>query len=139
MPDSYFQSVKKFHEVNGLSILNEPIDMHELHPHGPSSSTPLWRLRTSLHAEEMNEIEDAMIDGTDLVPIADAICDLIYVLCGTAVSFGIPLDECFAEVQRSNMSKLGDDGKPIVRNDGKILKGPNFVKPDLYRIIYGNK
>lgn len=137
MPDSYFESVKKFHKVYGLEINDEPIDMHELHPHGNESSTPLWRLRTSLHAEEMDEIEDAMIDGTDLVPIADAICDLIYVLCGTAVSFGIPLDECFAEVQRSNMSKLGDDGKPIVREDGKILKGPNFMPPDLRSIIYG--
>jgi predicted HAD superfamily Cof-like phosphohydrolase len=129
--------VRDFHETYGLEVNDEPIDMHELHPHGPTSSSPLWRLRSKLHDEELNELDDAMVQAPDLVDIADAICDLIYVLCGTAVSFGIPLDECFAEVQRSNMSKLGDDGKPIVREDGKILKGPDFSPPDLKSIIYG--
>ena len=73
----------------------------------------------------------------DLVAYVDAVCDLIYVLAGSLVSFGVDLDKCFAEVHRSNMSKLGEDGKPIVREDGKILKGPNFTPPDLRSIIYG--
>lgn len=137
MPDSYFESVRKFHEAYGLEINDEPLDIKQLHPHGASSSSPLWRLRSKLHDEELNELIEAMDEDDDLVGVADAICDLIYVLCGTAVSFGIPLDECFAEVQRSNMSKLGDDGKPITREDGKILKGPNFYEPDLRTIIYG--
>ena len=136
---SYFQMVKRFHEVYGLEINDEPIDIKQLHPHGPTSSSPLWRLRSKLHDEELNELIEAMDEDDDLVPIADAICDLIYVLCGTAVSFGIPLDECFAEVQRSNMSKLGFDGNPIVRDDGKILKGPDFTPPDLRSIIYGQR
>jgi len=130
---SYFQMVKRFHEVYGLDINDEPVDLEEAITGG------LWTLRRVLHEEEYNELNDAMLnrDFRNLVPIADAICDLIYVLCGTAVSFGIPLDACFAEVQRSNMSKLGYDGKPIVRKDGKILKGPDFTPPDLAPIIYG--
>jgi len=135
---SFFQMVRHFHETYGLEVNDEPLDIKQLHPHGDLFSTPLWRLRMNLCQEEWAEFDKAM-DGTeDLVDIADAICDLIYVLCGTAVSFGIPLDECFAEVQRSNMSKLDADGKPIVREDGKILKGPDFSEPDLRSIIYGN-
>jgi predicted HAD superfamily Cof-like phosphohydrolase len=134
-----FEDVKEFHEKFGLEVREEPIDIKELHPHGSTSSSPLWRLRDALHAEEYAELRTAMVDDEDLVGVADAICDLIYVLCGTAVSFGIPLDECFTEVQRSNMSKLGEDGKPIVRDDGKILKGPNFSEPDLHTIIYGKE
>jgi len=128
---SYFQMVKRFHEAYGLDINDEPVDMLE------RRIDRLWYLRASLHKEEWDELCRAM-DDNDLVEVADAICDLIYVLCGTAVSFGIPLDECFAEVQRSNMSKLGFDGKPIVRDDGKILKGPDFTPPDLRSIIYGD-
>jgi Phosphoribosyl-ATP pyrophosphohydrolase len=134
---SMFESVEHFHKAFGLEVRDTPIDIKELHPHGPSSSSPLWRLRDNLHREEWLELCKAMFDDKDLVELTDAICDLIYVLCGTAVSFGIPLDKCFAEVQRSNMSKLGEDGKPIVREDGKILKGPNFSPPDLHTIIYG--
>jgi len=135
---SYFQMVKRFHETFGLDINDEPIDMKQLHPHGSTSSSPLWRLRLALVAEEFEEFDKAMENDTDLVSVTDAICDLIYVLCGTAVSFGIPLDECFAEVQRSNMSKLDSNGNPIVREDGKILKGENFTPPDLRSVIYGN-
>lgn len=134
---SMFTDVKEFHEAFGLEVRDTPIDIKELHPHGRASTSPLWRLRDTLHKEEWKELEQGMFNDTDLVELTDAICDLIYVLCGTAVSFGIPLDECFAEVQRSNMSKLGEDGKPIVREDGKILKGPNFSEPDLATVIYG--
>jgi predicted HAD superfamily Cof-like phosphohydrolase len=134
---SYFEDVWAFHEAFGLEAREDPIDIKELHPHGPTSSSPLWRLRDKLIEEEANELADAMESDEDLVPIADAICDLIYVLCGTAVSFGIPLDECWAEVQRSNMSKLNPDGSVLERSDGKILKGENFTEPDLRKVIYG--
>jgi len=126
---SYFQMVKHFHETYGLMISDHPLNQAE------ATGSGVWDLRRNLHREEWIELKDAM-RRYDLVEVADAICDLIYVLCGTAVSFGIPLDECFAEVQRSNMSKLGYDGNPIVRDDGKILKGPDYTPPDLRGIIY---
>jgi predicted HAD superfamily Cof-like phosphohydrolase len=133
---SYFQMVKRFHEIYGLKISSKPINLGDAPRRFHQEYSTLWALRYDLHNEEFLELRDALSKG-DLVEITDAICDLIYVLCGTAVSFGIPLDECFAEVQRSNMSKLGEDGKPIVREDGKILKGPDFSPPDLKTIIYG--
>ncbi len=129
---SYFKMVKKFHEKFGLHVNDGPIDFSLESDEGMR----LFELREELHNEEMNELNSAMDKEDSLVEVADAICDLIYVLCGTAVSFGIPLDECFAEVQRSNMSKLDDNGNPIVRDDGKILKGPNYSPPDLRSIIY---
>jgi len=128
---SYFKMVKKFHEKFGLHIQDEPIDFSL----ESDESMELIELRVNLHYEEWNELCRAW-DAEDLVELADAICDLIYVLCGTAVSYGIPLDECFAEVQRSNMSKVDDDGNPIKRSDGKILKSWNFSPPDLRSIIY---
>jgi predicted HAD superfamily Cof-like phosphohydrolase len=134
MSDSYFEMVKFFHKKYGLHIEENPIDFS----HEADEYQSLFFLRKSLHTEEWNELEEAWLDE-DLVQYADALCDLIYVLCGTAVSFGIPLDECFAEVQRSNMSKLDSDGNPIVRADGKILKGPDFSPPDLHTVIYGDR
>jgi len=87
-------------------------------------------LRYALIAEELNEFVDAM-KKEDLVEVADALTDLLYVVYGAGHAFGIDLDKCFAEVQRSNMSKLGEDGKPIYRDDGKVMKGSNFSKPEL--------
>lgn len=130
-----FTDVKEFHEATGLDVAQLPVDIHELHPHGETSSTPLWRLRMKLVTEEYQEFCEAMDKG-DLVAIADAICDLHYVLSGTSVSFGIPEDACFAEVHRSNMSKLDNDGNAIKRDDGKILKSENFSPPDLHSILY---
>jgi len=88
--------------------------------------------------EEVMELFEACNKG-DLVESADAICDCIYILLGTAHELGIAdkLSACFDEVQRSNMSKLGEDGKPIYREDGKVQKGPNYEKPNLKHIIYG--
>ena len=132
-----YSDVYNFHEVMGLEINDKPIDMKELHPRGSASSSPLWRLRMSLVREEFEEFFQAMMEGKDLVEIADAIMDLHYVLSGTSVSFGIPEDECFAEVHRSNMSKANEDGSVIRREDGKILKSERFTPPDLHSIIYG--
>ena len=87
-------------------------------------------LRYALIAEELNEFVDAM-KQEDLVEVADALADLLYVVYGAGHAFGIDLDKCFAEVQRSNMSKLGEDGKPMYRDDGKVMKGPNFSEPQL--------
>jgi predicted HAD superfamily Cof-like phosphohydrolase len=87
-------------------------------------------LRVELIEEELNELKEGIKNG-DIIEIADALTDILYVTYGAGHTFGINLDKCFAEVQRSNMSKLGKDGKPIYREDGKILKGENYSEPDL--------
>src|SRR5210317_2221699 len=87
-------------------------------------------LRIELIAEELNELFDAC-EKKDIVEVADALTDILYVTYGAGHAFGIDLDKCFKEVQRSNMSKLGEDGKPIYRDDGKVLKGSNYSEPDL--------
>jgi len=92
-------------------------------------------MRYDLIKEELNELFDAM-GNRDLTEVADALTDLLYVVYGAGHSFGIPLDKCFEEVHNSNMSKLGEDGKPIYREDGKVLKGPNYWQPDLKKVIY---
>ena len=91
-------------------------------------------LRVDLIAEELEELELA-ITNTDIVEMADALTDLLYVVYGAGHAFGIDLDECFLEVHSSNMSKLGEDGKPIYREDGKVLKGPDYFPPDLKEIL----
>jgi predicted HAD superfamily Cof-like phosphohydrolase len=91
-------------------------------------------LRIELIAEELEELWDAC-EQKDLVEIADALTDILYVTYGAGHAFGIDLDKCFEEVQRSNMSKLGEDGKPIYREDGKIMKGPNYSEPDLKSVL----
>jgi predicted HAD superfamily Cof-like phosphohydrolase len=91
-------------------------------------------LRIELIGEELNEFWDAC-DQKDIVAAADALADILYVTYGAAHAFGIDVDACFAEVQRSNMSKLGEDGKPIYREDGKVLKGPNYSEPDLKSVL----
>jgi predicted HAD superfamily Cof-like phosphohydrolase len=90
----------------------------------------LAQLRVDLIAEELNELVDALADD-DMIEIADALTDILYVTYGAGVAFGIELDPCFHEVHRSNMSKLGPDGKPIYREDGKVLKGPDYFEPNL--------
>lgn len=94
----------------------------------------LAQLRVDLIAEELNELVDALADD-DMVEIADALTDILYVTYGAGVAFGIDLDACFTEVHRSNMSKLGEDGKPIYREDGKVMKGPGYSEPSLANII----
>ena len=101
-------------------------------PEIPDAETT--NLRLELIAEELNELYDAM-EQKDIVGIADALTDILYVTYGAGHAFGINLDKCFTEVQRSNMSKLGADGKPIYRDDGKVMKGPNYSEPDLQSIL----
>ena len=101
----------------------------------PSFSTDkINKLRVDLIKEELSELTDAM-NNKDLLEVADALTDILYVTYGAGHAFGIDLDKCFDEVQNSNMSKLGDDGKPIYNDNGKVMKGPNYFKPDLKKII----
>ena len=101
----------------------------------PSFSTDkINKLRLDLIKEELEELKEAM-NNKDLLEVADALTDILYVTYGAGHAFGIDLDKCFEEVQRSNMSKLGEDGKPIYNNQGKVMKGPNYFKPDLSKFI----
>ena len=98
------------------------------------SSDNINNLRINLIEEELNEFKDA-IKKKDLKEVADALTDILYVTYGAGHAFGINLDNCFEEVQKSNMSKLGDDGKPIYNEQGKVMKGPKYFKPDLKKFL----
>jgi len=98
------------------------------------STEKINNLRVSLIEEELKELKDAL-ESNDLLEVADALTDILYVTYGAGHAFGIDLDKCFNEVQNSNMSKLGDDGKPIYNDHGKVMKGPKYFKPDLKKII----
>lgn len=117
--------VKKFMEAFGQEVKENP----EI----PDAETV--NLRIELIAEELEELWDAC-EKKDLVEIADALTDILYVTYGAGHAFGIDLDKCFREVQRSNMSKLGEDGKPIYREDGKVMKGPNYSEPNLKKVLH---
>ena len=98
------------------------------------SSEKINKLRISLINEELEEFKEA-IRNNDLKEVADALTDILYVTYGAGHAFGINLDKCFDEVQRSNMSKLGEDGKPIYNEFGKVMKGPKYFKPDLSKLL----
>ncbi len=98
------------------------------------SSEKINNLRINLISEELEELKDA-IKKNDLKETIDALTDILYVTYGAGHAFGVDLDKCFEEVQNSNMSKLGDDGKPIYNESGKVMKGPNYFKPDLLKFI----
>jgi predicted HAD superfamily Cof-like phosphohydrolase len=98
------------------------------------STEKINKLRVSLINEELEEFKKA-IKNNDLKEVADALTDILYVTYGAGHAFGINLDKCFDEVQQSNMSKLGDDGKPIYNDKGKVMKGPNYFKPDLTKFV----
>ena len=119
-----FEMVGEFMNTFGQEVKTDP--------DWPDENTQ--KLRLELIAEELEEMWDA-IENKDLVGVADALTDILYVTYGAGHAFGIDLDKCFAEVQRSNMSKLDEDGKPIYRDDGKVLKGPNYSEPDLKNIL----
>jgi predicted HAD superfamily Cof-like phosphohydrolase len=122
-----FTEVGKFMQTFGQEV--------QTSPKIPKYATQMLRL--SLILEEYTELEDAVAEG-HMEGIADALTDILYVTYGAGHAFGIDLDKCFEEVQRSNMSKLGADGKPIYRDDGKIMKGGNYSEPDLKKVLYGN-
>ena len=98
------------------------------------SSEKINNLRISLIAEELEEFKEA-VKNNDLKEAVDALTDILYVTYGAGHAFGVNLDKCFEEVQRSNMSKLGDDGKPIYNDVGKVMKGPKYFKPDLSKFL----
>ena len=97
-------------------------------------SDKITTLRYDLIREELNELKEA-IKVRDIKEVADALTDILYVTYGAGHAFGINLDKCFAEVQNSNMSKLGQDGKPIYNDKGKVMKGPNYFKPNLQKFV----
>ena len=98
------------------------------------SNDKINELRISLINEELEELKKAIKDN-DILEVADALTDILYVVYGAGHAFGINLDECFNEVQESNMSKLGSDGKPIYNESGKVMKGPNYFKPNLNKFL----
>ncbi len=118
---SVFEQVAQFHAAVGVGS-----------PDGPTLAVAPRQLalRQDLLDEEVAELR-AAVAARDLVAVADALADVVYVACGTAHVFGIPFDEVFAEVHRANMSKLDADGKPVLRGDGKVLKGASYVPPDV--------
>lgn len=120
-------AVKEFHEAFGLGVLNSPkADL------GKQKN----RLRFKLMQEENEEYLEACEDN-DLVEVADALGDMLYILCGTILEHGMQhkIEEVFNEIHYSNMSKLGKDGKPIYREDGKVMKGPHYFKPNIEKIL----
>ena len=98
------------------------------------SSDKINKLRVNLIKEELEELKIA-VDSKNLIEVADALTDILYVTYGAGHAFGIDLDMCFDEVQNSNMSKLDDNGKPIYNNEGKVMKGPNYFKPNLSKFL----
>ena len=119
-----FESVKKFMETFGQEIKEK----------AEFPDKKITELRFDLIQEELEELKDA-IEKKDIKEVADALTDILYVTYGAGHAFGIDLDKCFQEVQNSNMSKLGQDGKPIYNEKGKVLKGPNYFKPNLTRFV----
>ena len=119
-----FEKVGLFMKTFGQEIKNRP----------SLSSEKINNLRISLIEEELKELKDALFNK-DIKEIADALTDILYVTYGAGHAFGINLDDCFSEVQRSNMSKLGNDGKPIYNEHGKVMKGPNYFEPDLKKFL----
>ena len=121
---SNFDHVKKFMQTFG----------QEVKKNAEFPDEKIIKLRFELIKEELNELKDA-IDKRDIKEVADALTDILYVTYGAGHAFGINLDKCFEEVQNSNMSKLGNDGKPIYNELGKVMKGPNYFEPNLKKFV----
>ena len=119
-----FKKVKIFMETFGQEVKSRP----------SFSTDKINNLRYNLIKEELEELKIAL-DNKDLIEVADALTDILYVTYGAGHSFGIDLDKCFKEVQNSNMSKLDKDGNPIFNESGKVMKGPNYFKPDLSKFV----
>ena len=121
---SNFNKVGTFMKTFGQEVKTEP----------SLSTEKINKLRIDLIKEELQELTDAM-HNKDLLEVADALTDILYVTYGAGHAFGIDLDKCFEEVQNSNMSKLGENGEPIYNESGKVMKGPNYFKPDLSKFV----
>ena len=121
---SNFERVKKFMKTFGQEIKEK----------AEFPDNKITTLRYDLIKEELSELKEA-IDKKDIKEVADALTDILYVTYGAGHAFGIDLDKCFEEVQNSNMSKLGKDGKPIYNEKGKVMKGPNYFKPNLNKFV----
>ena len=124
-------------ELNAVAEFHNAFDIESADAPIANIPSQTVLLRYNLMKEENEEYLDAA-QKNDLVEVADALGDMLYILCGTILSHGMQykITEVFNEIQRSNMSKLGDDGKPIYREDGKVLKGPNYFKPNIKSILY---
>ena len=121
---SNFNKVETFMKTFGQEVKTEP----------SFSTEKINKLRIDLIKEELQELTDAM-NNKDLLEVADALTDILYVTYGAGHAFGIDLDKCFDEVQNSNMSKLDENGEPIYNESGKVMKGPNYFKPDLSKFV----
>ena len=121
---SNFNKVGTFMKTFGQEVKTEP----------SFSTDKINKLRIDLIKEELQELTEAM-NNKDLLEVADALTDILYVTYGAGHAFGIDLDKCFEEVQNSNMSKLGEDGNPIYNESGQVMKGPNYFKPDLSKFV----
>ena len=121
---SNFNKVKIFMETFGQEVKDKP----------SFGDDKINKLRYDLIKEELDELKEAM-KNKDLLEVADALTDILYVTYGAGHAFGINLDKCFDEVQNSNMSKLGNDKKPIYNDSGKVMKGPNYFKPNLLKFL----
>ena len=121
---SNFNKVGTFMKTFGQDVKTKP----------SFSSDKINKLRIDLIKEELDELQEAM-KNNDLLEVADALTDILYVTYGAGHAFGINLDKCFDEVQNSNMSKLGVNGKPIYNDSGKVMKGPNYFKPNLSKFV----
>ena len=119
-----FKKVKNFMETFGQDVKNKP----------SFSTNKINKLRYDLIKEELDELKEAL-NNKDLLEVADALTDILYVTYGAGHAFGIDLDKCFDEVQNSNMSKLDDNGKPIYNEAGKVMKGPKYFKPNLFKFL----
>ena len=121
---SNFRKVGTFMKTFGQEVKTKP----------SLSTEKINKLRIDLIREELEELTEA-VNNKDLLEVADALTDILYVTYGAGHSFGIDLDKCFEEVQNSNMSKLDENGKPIYNDSGKVMKGPNYFKPDLSKFV----
>ena len=121
---SNFNKVGTFMKTFGQEVKTKP----------SFSRDKINKLRIDLIKEELEELQEAM-KNNDLLEVADALTDILYVTYGAGHAFGIDLDKCFDEVQNSNMSKLGENGEPIYNESGKVMKGPNYFKPDLSKFV----